>query len=154
MYHLLRSCREEKCGVSQLCSQASPQQVASCPMAPGLPLDLQLQFMVLVWTLPVAGMPVMNQSSPETPGAQRGRSTNSWSGSSVNPRLSPQECCSPSCCSCPAAKAGATSQPGETGAGYRALPLHMTAPCTPSRCEGAEPCLSLGKFHKELIFLI
>lgn len=56
------------CNLAALFTSISPA-AASCPVVWGLSVDLRLQFMVLMWTLLVAGMPVMDQPS----------SRNTWS---------------------------------------------------------------------------
>lgn len=134
----------ETCNLTALFTSISPT-VPSCPVAWGLPVDLRSQFMVLLWTLPLAGMPVMDPPS----------SWNTWSTVCSKHRLLER-------CRCEA-----TSQPtrvlqpklplvshhqsrAEVGARYRALPLHMTAPCTPSQCEGAEPRICWVDFTKNL----
>lgn len=143
----------DMCNLAALFTSISPT-VVSCPVSWGLPMNLQLRFTMLVWTLPLAGMSATDQHHHETPGALCGPRTISWSGSDGHAGLSSQGCCSPSCRCCPTDKTWATSQLGELGSVCPAPPLHMAAPRTPSQCEKAEPCLSSAKFHKPFIFLI
>lgn len=54
------------CNLTALFTSISPA-AASCPAAWRLSVDLQLQFMVLMWSLLVAGMPVMDHHLLEQP---------------------------------------------------------------------------------------
>lgn len=126
--HLPHSCKTgEMCNLAAVFTSISPA-LASWPMQ-CLPVALQLPFLMLAWSLPVAGTPVVANHPPETPATQCGPSPISGRGSGVKPHLNPQQSCSPGCHWYPPAKPGAP-QPGEVGAGYWALPLPMTAPCT------------------------